>query len=209
MPESALEFTATRIARLELKDEQQLVREGYELLDEKRILLAARIRRELAQLAALRQESLELTRELRSRTLAALGRHGLDELLVYPPLTLEDRLHLRRTRLFGLELLDAELETAAQPPAAAQQPLNPTPEARACAAAHRRWLFGAVKLAACCVNLRRLIADYLRTERRARAIENVLMPEIESALKIIDDQLEGMDQEEIARYRQRRNDGQR
>lgn len=209
MPESALEFTATRIARLELKDEQQLVREGYELLDEKRILLAARIRRELAQLAALRQESLELTRELRSRTLAALGRHGLDELSVYPPLTLEDRLHLRRTRLFGLELLDAELETAAQPPAAAQQPLNPTPEARACAAAHRRWLFGAVKLAACCVNLRRLIADYLRTERRARAIENVLMPEIESALKIIDDQLEGMDQEEIARYRQRRNDGQR
>ncbi len=209
MPESALEFTATRIARLELKDEQQLVREGYELLDEKRILLAARIRRELAQLAALRQESLELTRELRSRTLAALGRHGLDELLVYPPLTLEDRLHLRRTRLFGLELLDAELEAAAQPPAAAQQPVNPTPEARACAAAHRRWLFGAVKLAACCVNLRRLIADYLRTERRARAIENVLMPEIESALKIIDDQLEGMDQEEIARYRQRRNDGQR
>jgi V/A-type H+-transporting ATPase subunit D len=209
VPESALEFTATRIARLELKDEQQLVREGYELLDEKRILLAARIRRELAQLAALRQESLELTRELRSRTLAALGRHGLDELSVYPPLTLEDRLHLRRTRLFGLELLDAELETAAQPPAAAQQPLNPTPEARACAAAHRRWLFGAVKLAACCVNLRRLIADYLRTERRARAIENVLMPEIESALKIIDDQLEGMDQEEIARYRQRRNDGQR
>jgi len=209
VPESALEFTATRIARLELKDEQQLVREGYELLDEKRILLAAQIRRELAQLAALRQESAERKRELRSRTLAALGRHGLDELLVYPPLTLEDRLHLRRTRLFGLELLDAELETAAQPPAAAQQPLNPTPEARACAAAHRRWLFGAVKLAACCVNLRRLIADYLRTERRARAIENVLMPEIESALKIIDDQLEGMDQEEIARYRQRRNDGQR
>jgi len=209
MPEGALEFTATRIARLELKDEQQLVREGYELLDEKRILLAAQIRRELAQLAALRQESAERKRELRSRTLAALGRHGLDELSVYPPLTLEDRLHLRRTRLFGLELLDAELETAAQPPAAAQQPLNPTPEARACAAAHRRWLFGAVKLAACCVNLRRLIADYLRTERRARAIENVLMPEIESALKIIDDQLEGMDQEEIARYRQRRNDGQR
>ena len=210
MPESALEFTATRIARLELKDEQQLVREGYELLDEKRVLLAAQIRRELAQLAALRQESAERKRELRSRTLAALGRHGLDELSVYPPLTLaQDRLRLRRTRLFGLELLDAGLEAAAQPPAAAEQPVNPTPEARACAAAHRRWLFGAVKLAACCVNLRRLIADYVRTERRARAIENVLMPEIESALKIIDDQLEGMDQEEIARFRQRRDDGQR
>jgi len=210
MPEAALEFTATRIARLELTDEQQLVREGYELLDEKRILLAAQIRRELAQLAALRQESAELMRELRSRTLAALGRHGLDELSVYSPLTLTgDRLRLRRTRLFGLELLDAQLEAPAQPPAPAQQPVNPTPEARACAAAHRRWLFQAVRLAACCVNLRRLIADYVRTERRARAIENVLMPEIESALKIIDELLEGMDQEEIARFRQRRDDGLR
>jgi V/A-type H+-transporting ATPase subunit D len=63
-----------------------------------------------------------------------------------------------------------------------------------------------VELAACCVNLRRLARDYVRTERRARAIENVLMPEIESTLKIIDEQLEGMDQEEIARLRQRRID---
>jgi len=209
MPESAREMTATRIARLELKDEQQLVREGYELLDEKRILLAAEIRRQLEQLEVLRQECAELVRELRSRTLAAVCRHGLDELSVYPPLTLaEDRLRLRRSRLFGLELLNAQVETGAQPAAPAEQPVNPTPEARACAAAHRRWLFQAVKLAACCVNLRRLIGDYVRTERRARAIENVLMPEIESALKIIDEQLEGMDQEEIARFRQRRDDEQ-
>jgi V/A-type H+/Na+-transporting ATPase subunit D len=62
-----------------------------------------------------------------------------------------------------------------------------------------------VELAACGVNLRRLVRDYVRTERRARAIENVLMPEIESALKTIDEQLEGMDQEEIARLHQRRN----
>ena len=158
----------------------------------------------------LRQESAELLRELRSRTLAAVGRHGLDELSVHPPLTLaEDRLRLRRTRLFGLELLDARLEAGAQPAAPAEQPVNPTPEARACAAAHRRWLIQAVKLAVCCVNLRRLLGDYVRTERRARAIENVLMPEIESALKFIDEQLEGVDQEEIARFRQRRDDAQR
>jgi V/A-type H+-transporting ATPase subunit D len=56
------------------------------------------------------------------------------------------------------------------------------------------------------VNLRRLARDYVRTERRAKAIENILMPEIESSLKLIDDQLEGMDQEEVARLRQRRKD---
>jgi hypothetical protein len=32
------------------------------------------------------------------------------------------------------------------------------------------------------------------------------MPEIESSLKLIDDQLESMDQEEVARLRQRRKD---
>ena len=56
MPESQREITATRIALLELKDEQQLVREGYELLDEKRILLATEIQRQLAQLVALRRD---------------------------------------------------------------------------------------------------------------------------------------------------------
>ncbi len=49
MPESQREITATRIALLDLKDEQQLVREGYELLDEKRILLATEMQRQLAQ----------------------------------------------------------------------------------------------------------------------------------------------------------------
>jgi len=56
------------------------------------------------------------------------------------------------------------------------------------------------------VNLRRLVQDYIRTERRAKAIENVLMPEIESSLKLIEEQLESVDQEEIARLRQRRED---
>jgi V/A-type H+-transporting ATPase subunit D len=61
----------------------------------------------------------------------------------------------------------------------------------------------AVQLASCCVNLRRLVREYVRTERRARAIENILLPEIESGLKLIDEQLESMDHEEIARLRQR------
>lgn len=202
MAESQREITATRIALMDLKDEQQLVREGYELLDEKRILLAAEMRRQLVRLAALRRECGALTSELRSRTLAAVNRHGIDELWVFPPRALgADRLEMRHARLFGLELLTARLEPPAQPQDAGELPVNPTPEARACADAHERFLLRAVELAACCVNLRRLVKDYVRTERRARAIENVLMPEIESAIKIIDERLEGMDQEELARQR--------
>ncbi len=214
MPESQREIMPTRISLLELKDEQQLIGEGYQLLDEKRILLAAEIHRQLALLAALRRECTQLEESMRRSTLAALRRHGLEELSVYPPLTLAaDRLQLRRSRLFGLQLLTAHFASAAHLAPAAQAlhtrepPVNPTPEARACAEAHRQWLMRAVELAACCVNLRRLARDYVRTERRARAIENVLMPEVQSAIKFIDEQLEGMDQEEIARLRQHRSAG--
>ncbi len=207
MPESQREITATRIALLDLKDEQQLVREGYELLDEKRILLAGEIQRQLAQLVALRRSCARLEEDLRARTRAAVGRHGLEELALYPPLTLAgDRVTVRRSRLFGLQLLIARLQPSERPASRLEQAVNPTPEARACAEAHRRWLTPAVELAVCSVNLRRLVREYVRTERRARAIENVLMPEIESALKIVADQLESMDQEEIARLRQRRGD---
>ncbi len=202
MPESQREITATRIALMDLKDEQQLVREGYELLDEKRILLAAEMRRQLERLVLLRRVCDALMAELRSRTVAAVNRHGLEELWAYPPLTLTgDRLELTRTRLFGLELLTGRLRPPAHPRAASEPPVNPTPEARGCTDAQLRFLERAVELAVCCVNLRRLVRDYVRTERRARAIENVLMPEIESALKTVDERLESMDQEELARQR--------
>jgi len=41
----------------------------------------------------------------------------------------------------------------------------------------------------------------VRTERRARALENVLLPEIEGSLHYMDEQLETMDQEEAIRVR--------
>ena len=54
MPER--EVAPTRIALLELQDERRLVREGYELLDERRMLLAARILRGLEELERRRTE---------------------------------------------------------------------------------------------------------------------------------------------------------
>ena len=210
LPEAPREIPASRIALLELKDEQQLVQEGYTLLDEKRILLATEIRRQLAQLVALRRECTALQGDVRAHTIAAVSRHGLDELSVYPPLsTAGDRLNVRRSRLLGLELLDVHLEFSAHPSLSREQPVNPTPEARACAKAHRNWLARAVELAACGVNLRRLVQDYIRTERRAKAIENVLMPEIASTLKLVEEQLESIDQEEIARIRHDSAESQR
>jgi V/A-type H+-transporting ATPase subunit D len=194
---------ATRIAQLELKDERRLVKEGYELLDEKRIRLVAEIRSQLARLrhwqAILRtgQEAARLA------LVAALNRHGIDELSGYPTLSPDDAaLEFARTRLFGLDLLESRWHGGAVN--STGSPVVPSPEALACARKHRSLLEPLVAIAVCSLNLRRLMREYVRTERRARAIENVLLPEIESTLKFIDEQLEILDQEEIARARQRR-----
>lgn len=56
-------------------------------------------------------------------------------------------------------------------------------------------------MAAISGNLLRLADEYRRTELRARALENVLLPEIAQALKTINEKPEAGDQEEAIRVR--------
>jgi V/A-type H+/Na+-transporting ATPase subunit D len=79
--------------------------------------------------------------------------------------------------------------------------LDASPQARACRDAFVALLEPLALLAAGVGNLERLGAEYRRTERRARALENVLLPEIETALRRIEGHLELADQEEAARIR--------
>jgi V/A-type H+-transporting ATPase subunit D len=204
MPDQQRQPVATRIAQLELKDEQRLVKEGYELLDEKRIRLVAEIRAQLGRLRRWQAEVRKAQEAAQNALMAALNRHGIDELLGYPTLSDDDEGEIKfaRTRLFGLELLEAQWHAGAA--RLTEQPVNPSPEARVCARDYRALLEPLVMTAVCSLNLRRLMREYVRTERRARAIENVLLPEIAWSLKYIDEQLEILDQEEIARVRQHR-----
>jgi V/A-type H+/Na+-transporting ATPase subunit D len=201
MADNQRQPVATRIAQLELKDEQRVVKEGYELLDEKRIRLVAEIRTQLGRLRRWQAEVRKAQEAARGALRAAVSRHGLEELSVYPPLSAgEDELKFARTRLFGLEILEVQWRAGAAPQA--ERAVNPSPEARICARDYRAMLEPLVMTAVCSLNLRRLIREYVRTERRARAIENVLLPEMERNLKFIGEQLEILDQEEIARVRQ-------
>ena len=203
MAEPQRKPAATRIAQLELKDEQRLVKEGYELLDERRIRLAAEIRTQLARLRHWQEEIRKSQGIARAALVAALGRHGIEELSAYPPLAApEDELRFARARVFGLTLLEAQWHAGATHEV--QPPVNPSPEARNAGRTHREWLAPVLMAAVCSLNLRRLLREYVRTERRARAIENVLLPEIEWSLRFVDEQLELLDQEEIARVRQHR-----
>jgi len=200
------ELAITRIALLELKDERQLVQEGYRLLDEKRILLASEIRRQLAQLREHSREMHAAEKAARAAVVAALLRDGLDALAVHPPASLTaDSVVYARSRLLGLQLIDARLIASATTVPRGMAVEAASEEVRACIHTHRALLARAVALAATSLSLRRLVREYVRTERRTRAIENILLPEIESAVRGLEEQLDGMDQEEFARLRQRRH----
>jgi V/A-type H+-transporting ATPase subunit D len=200
MPEAGGEVLATRVAFLELQDERRLVREGYELLDEKRMLLATEIMRQLRRYRELEAELEELSREAREALDAAVDACGFDDLTVQPRQFLDE--HLLRTdevQFLGITLQTATLEDEEQGAAAPAPQLFP--EARACAGAYHRLLAGQASEAACAGNLRRLAREYERTERRARALENVVLPEIDVSLRYIEEQLDALDQEEALRVR--------
>ena len=201
MPEAGGgEVLATRVAFLELKDERRLVQEGYELLDEKRVLLAAEIMRQLRHYGALRTEIAALEVGALEGLEAAVGMHGFDKLTVEPKLDFGPALlGVHEQSFLGLRLVEAALEEHAPPSVDAARAA--TPEARACALTYRRLVIRHVELAACIASLRRLIREYVRTERRARALENVVLPEIDESLHFIEEQLDAVDQEEAVRVR--------
>jgi len=190
----------TRSVFLELKEERDLIREGYEFLDEKRMIVAQEMLRRLRKWEQIRDEYRTRYADAVTALAAAVARHGLGGLMVYPRATLSGwSSSIEHSRFLGVELLAGGApRTTSELPAA---PVIASLETDRCRELHLELLGLSERLAAAHANLERLIDEYSRTERRARALENVLLPEVEDALRNVEDQLEAVDQEEIIRSR--------
>jgi V/A-type H+-transporting ATPase subunit D len=189
----------TRSAALALADERALMRQGYRFLDEKRMLFAAEMLRRLAEYGQLEAQLHEALHAAQAALRLALRRHGIEGLQVYPPVgPAPEPAAPTRSLFLGVPLLAV---ASAAPAPAAPDAIDASPEAEACRAAFAALLGPLLQLAVEGGNLERLGAEYRRTERRARALENVLLPEIEAALVRIEDHLERADQEEAVRIR--------
>lgn len=192
--------SATRGDLLELQHEQELVREGYEFLDEKRIQLAAELLRELRRY----ERDYAEYRALHARAVEALGgavrEHGLDDLGVYPVAASDTSdMRIDAERFLGLELAEAAAEFRGG--AVPEEAVTGSPELRRCASSFRTLMERAAALGARHGNLHRLGLEYQRTDRRARALENVLLPQIATEIKAIAEQLELVEQEDAIRVR--------
>jgi V/A-type H+-transporting ATPase subunit D len=201
---SIREATPTHSAFLELKEERVGMQEGYQFLDEKRLILAAEILTSLAtyarELAAFHADYAAAAQALS----AATARHGLEGLSLYPPAPQPDgEVRVTERSVLGVRVQETQWP---MPPAAGLGPESPeavdrSPEGDACRAAFIALIPRCAHLADLAANLERLRAEYARTARRARAMEDVLLPEIDATLSAIDTALEELEREESVRVR--------
>ena len=194
----ANEQAPTRSAILQMRDEQDIILEAYDFLDEKRLLLAAELLRQLSHYETLLQQYESLRQNAELALIATVKRHGLQGTQVYPGHYLEDaELKLTSGIFMGVTLMTTELQASEH-----DEPIRvsqPSPEAEQC----RDLFLDLTKLAAVLAgvsgNLHRLLTEYRKTERRARALENVVIPEMTQNLREMTARLEELEQEDIVR----------
>ena len=188
----------TRSAILQMRDEHAVLLEAYDFLDEKRLLLAAELLRQLGGHEDLLKQYDEVRKRAESMLVATIRRHGLQGAQVYPGCYLQDAELDTSARIFmGVRLLDTRLIL---PTECGPGPIcQPSPEAEQCRLEFLELARIGAVLAGVSGNLHRLLAEYRRTERRARALENVIIPEMTTKLRDMSSRLEELDQEEVVR----------
>ena len=194
------DLTPTRSVLLELKEESQSMREAYSFLDEKRMLLAGTLVQQVNRYDEARR-TFEMSFELAALALQeAIAWHGLESLQCQAAPVLDPKLlSISQSSILGVSLFEAELSPRSEE--ASEEMPGPSRVAQRCAHHFRELSRQAAHLAALSGNLMRLYQEYQRTERRARALEDVLLPELEETTRQIDGHLEALDLEEAVRIR--------
>jgi V/A-type H+-transporting ATPase subunit D len=193
------DVAASRSAILELRDERQAMVEGHAFLDEKCLAIAAEIVRELARYAALEREFLAASQAAARALQAAIARHGLAELGLHPAPAIAAPAVRRESRsVMGVKLLAASLAHLPRDP---EVPDWGSPEARACHTAFVTLLTLAPRIGSSAGNLERLSEEYRRSIRRARALDDVLIPEAARDLSSMETALEDLEREDAIAMR--------
>jgi V/A-type H+-transporting ATPase subunit D len=193
--------SASRAELLELRREHEVVEEGHRLLDERRVLLARELLSRLAAFDRRREAFDEQERRAFEALGEATGAMGLEQLAVHPPLDPEPMGTVRETRKFlGLTLTRVAMD-GAPPTEPVRPPVFDRPEARTAADAFAALYREALELASDLAALLALEAEYRRTQRRVRALEKILLPELEDQQRVLEAALEELEIEEAVRVR--------
>lgn len=194
----------TRAALLERQDEARAMREGYVFLDEKCMVLAGEMLRQLQSLRRLEGTLQRVQSAWQAALQGAVARHGVAGLQVRQPRSSADAtLRVQPQPLMGVVLQQAAWEAASGNEGAPGLPpdVAPSPELAALHRAGAEMLACLAPLAAGQGNMERLAQEYQRTLRRARALQDVLLPEAERDMAVIAQSLEEAEQQDAIAMR--------
>lgn len=184
---------------LDLRDERGIMQEGFHFLDEKRLMLAAECLKELTELEALEKKAVDQREGVKQALRRVVLEQGLSGAKTLTPVaSLETDFHFLTQNFLGTSILSGDPGLLTNP---AKGRAQSSETVHKCANAVFEWLQQLAHIAVLTHNLTDLVADYKRTERRARAIEDVLLPENEEQIRELEDRLEDTDQEEAIRVR--------
>ena len=188
----------TRSGLLALHDEHTAMQEGYQFLDEKRIVLATEIIALLGRYRALCEAWFACHEKERKVLHHAVVRHGLEALLCVAVEGSEGtRLAVSDGTLLGVHTQTASIGGLAE--LRIIPPVIGSPELAQVQARYVELVAMAAPLAAMSATLRRLKRAYQMAERRARALEDVLIPELNADISSMESQLEDLDREDVVR----------
>jgi V/A-type H+-transporting ATPase subunit D len=195
------DLAPTQSVFLALKEERAGMAQGYGFLDEKRLILASEMLAQLRfyeeEMRAFRQAYGQAARSLQD----ALARHGLEGLELAPQGSVPcEEMSVEARSVLGVTVQSPTWEADERQGRAPVR--EASPEAKACREAFLAIVPRAARLAVLTGNLERLRQEYARTARRARAVEEVLLPEIDDALRVVASALEELEREEALRVRQ-------
>ena len=178
-----------------------MIGDGLRFLDEKRVLIGQAIMHALDDYTAITRSFADLQARAFRALSSAIGWHGLEELQVYPPRSLDAAaVHARMTSFLGVRLLeDAVLAVELGSNEPSRWPSLPSPIANHCRDLFAELTQEAARLAALSGNLLRLLDEYRRTERRVHALENVVLPEVEAEESQMRATLDEVDTEDAVR----------
>jgi len=189
---------------LEKREERDLVQQARTILEEQRDLLAHRMIALVRELEELGPEANARWLEARRALRGAVMRHGLNGLRAFgrSPEALPDGAWTRE-RVLGVWWVEQQAGPPLQPPGMPQG-WDASLELAQATVALQRLVELFSRIAVRRNNLERLTAAFERTQRRVRALEHIVVPELTSAIREIEQVLDEAERENLFRSRHAR-----
>ncbi len=192
--------SSSKTALIELRIQRGLMRDGMLILEERRDLLAHLLMQQIGIVGSLVEEGQRLSERARAHVRGAILRHGAAGVAAFarapvgdpgPYWSVESRL--------GTPWLEAVNPTTSFTDRRPQGGWQISVELELATASLQAFLRHLTTLAAAENNLRRLVGVFRRTQRRVNALEHVLLPEIDADIRRMEDVMDEMERDDLAR----------